>query len=75
MERANTLMPRKPKDDTPKGGWDCPGVPDLSRKPTLYADGVKSVRGRLEWKWKPVDDAYLHRGATAPKIRVRTRKS
>jgi hypothetical protein len=65
-------LARKPKDDTPKGGWDTPGVPDLSQQSTHYAAGTKKVKGKLEWVWKPVDEKYLNRNEL-PKVRKRTR--
>jgi hypothetical protein len=73
-------MPRKPKNDAPPGGWDCPGYnPDL--KPVRYAAGTKVVNGKVEWVWKPVDAKYLAECAALkspvaekPAIRVRTRQ-
>jgi hypothetical protein len=73
-------VPRKPKNDTPKGGWE----PPLHRDPRpalRYTAGSKNGK----WIWKPIDAAYLKwceeqrqiaNGAIKPasKIRVRTRK-
>lgn len=75
-------MARKPKDDTPAGGWQTPAVDGKCdpRPPEQYAHGVKTVRGRLEWRWKPVDAKYLAQQQAArvqpepPAVRVRVRE-
>lgn len=49
-------MARKPKDDTPVGGWETPGV-DGRRDPRpaiRYAAGVKYGK----WVWKDINDGY-----------------
>jgi hypothetical protein len=63
-------MARKPKDDTPPGGWDCPAVDGkLDPRPaTMVAVGTRKIRnGPLVWVWKPVE--------LTPTVRVRTRKN
>jgi hypothetical protein len=56
-------MPRKPKDDTPPGGWLAPGMADeygnraIATDQPRYAAGVKTVHGKKVWICKPTTPA------------------